>query len=75
MDSSPKPVAGKAMYDIGHAENVVSAAELEGMSPVEHRALFEASIVTDLNQTPTDLVERARARIEQRIAESESPRG
>lgn len=54
-------------------ENVVTAAELEAMSPAERRALFEASIVTNLDDAPRELVERARARVEQRIAESESP--
>jgi hypothetical protein len=56
-------------------ENVVTAAELEAMSPVERRAVFEASIITDLDKAPQGLVERARARIEQRIAESESQLG
>ena len=56
-------------------ENVVTAAELEAMSPAERRALFEASIITNLDDAPQGLVERARARVEQRIAESESPLG
>jgi hypothetical protein len=56
-------------------ENVVTAAELEEMSPIERRALFEASIVTNLDDAPRSLVDRARARVEQRIAESESQLG
>jgi hypothetical protein len=56
-------------------ENVVTAAELEAMSPAERRALFEASIITNLDDAPQGLVERARARVEQRIAESESSLG
>ena len=56
-------------------ENVVTAAELEAMTPAERRAVFEASIITDLDKAPQGLVERARARIEQRIAESESQLG
>ncbi len=56
-------------------KNVVTAAELEEMSPAERRAIFEASIITDLDKAPQGLVERARARIEQRIAESESQLG
>lgn len=56
-------------------ENVVTAAQLEDMSPAERHALFEASIVTDLDEAPQHLVERARARVEQRIAESESDLG
>jgi len=56
-------------------EHVVTAAELEKMSPAERRALFEASIVINLDEAPQGLVERARARVEQRIAESESQLG
>ena len=41
------------------------------MSPAERHALFEASIVTDLDEAPQHLVERARARAERHIAESE----
>lgn len=55
--------------------NVVTAAELAKMSPAERRAIFEASIVTDLDEAPQHLVERARARAEERIAESESQIG
>lgn len=53
----------------------MTAAELEEMSPTERRSLFEASIVTNLDDAPHDLVKRARARIEQHVAESESQLG
>jgi hypothetical protein len=56
-------------------ENVVTAAELEAMSPAERRAIFEASIITSVDDAPQKLVERARARVEKRIAESESQLG
>lgn len=56
-------------------EGVVTAAELEAMSPAERRALFEASIITSLDDAPQKLVARARARIEKRIVESESRLG
>lgn len=52
--------------------SVVTAAELETMSPAERRAIFEASIITDLDEAPKHLIDRARTRVEQRIAESES---
>ena len=55
------------------ASKVWTAAELEQMSPAERRAIFEASIVTDLDDAPRDLVERTRARVERMIADSESP--
>lgn len=53
----------------------MTAAELEAMSPTERRALFEASIITNLDDAPHKLVEWARAKVEQRIAESESQLG
>jgi hypothetical protein len=55
--------------------DVVTAAELEKMSPAERHALFEASIITDLDEAPQHLIERARARVERRIAEAESQLG
>lgn len=55
--------------------HVVTAAELEEMSPAERHAVFEASIVTDLDDAPQHLVERARARAEEHIAESKSQLG
>ncbi|MDE0135292.1 MAG: hypothetical protein OXH86_13585 [Acidimicrobiaceae bacterium] len=53
------------------AEDVVTAAELEKLSPAERHVLFEAGIVTDLDEAPSQLVERARSRVQQKIAESE----
>ncbi len=47
----------------------------EKLSPAERHALFNTSVVTDLDQAPPDLVERARLRIHQRIAQSEAHRG
>jgi hypothetical protein len=52
---------------------VRTAAELESMTPAERQALFEASIITDLAEAPVELVERARRRVEERIA-SDAPR-
>jgi len=55
--------------------NVVTAAELEQMTPAERHALFEASIISNLDDAPQHLVEQARARVAQGIAESESEIG
>ena len=55
--------------------NVVTAAQLEQMTPAERHALFEASIVTNLDDAPQHLIERARSRLEQHIVESESQLG
>ncbi len=63
------------VYDRVMSGHVVTAAELEEMSPAERHAVFEASIVTDLDDAPQRLVERARARAEQHIAESKSKLG
>jgi len=54
------------------ASKVWTAAELEQMSPAERRAIFDASIVTNLDDAPPELLARTRARIERMIAESES---
>lgn len=48
---------------------MITAEELERMSAAEQAAAFEASIVWDLDNAPQDLVARALARIEQRIAQ------
>lgn len=48
-----------------------TAAELEQMSPSERHAIFEASIVTDLDEVPPEFLARVRARVEKIIAETE----
>ena len=53
-------------------KRVVTAAELEKMTPAERAAHFEASIVRDLDQVPPRLLERAREAVERHIAETES---
>ncbi len=53
------------------AHKIWSAAELEQMTPAERDAIFEASIITDLNDAPPELLERTRRRVEQIIADAE----
>ena len=53
------------------ASRVWTAAELEQMSPSERHAIFEASIVTDLDEVPPEFLARVRARVEKIIAETE----
>ncbi len=49
------------------------AAELEQMTPAERHALFEASIVTDLESVAGDpLLERTRAKLEAMIAKADA---
>ena len=56
-------------------DDIVTAAELEKLSPAERHELLEASIVTDLDEAPSHLVEQARTRVQQSIAESDPKRG
>ena len=56
----------------GMEQKVWTAAELEKLSPAERHALFDASVVTDLDQAPEGLLQRVRTRIHQRIAQSEA---
>lgn len=51
---------------------ICKAEEFLKLTPAEQDALFAASIVTDVRQAPPGLVARARARLEERIANSES---
>jgi hypothetical protein len=51
---------------------VVTAAELEKMSPAEQQALFDASVVADLDQVPAEFLERVRLRLEQHIEQTKS---
>ena len=50
---------------------VWSAAELDEMTPAERKRIFEESIIWDLDDAPADLIERARRKVEKRIAETE----
>ena len=52
--------------------NVVTAAELEKMSPAEQQELFDATVVRDLDQVPAEFLERVRVRLERHIDQTES---
>jgi hypothetical protein len=54
------------------ASKIITAEELENMTPAERRAVFDASIVTDLDDAPPELLARTRQRVERLIADSES---
>ena len=47
---------------------MITAVELERMTPTERTAVFEAGIVWDLNDAPEALVARAREWAQERIA-------
>ena len=42
------------------------------MTPTQRQAAFDASIVTDLDNAPPELLDRTRRRVEQMSAESDS---
>ena len=55
---------------------VVTAAELEALSPAEQDELFQASVIRDLADVPPELqplLDRVRARVEDRIAGRDLP--
>jgi hypothetical protein len=58
---------------LGVADKVLTADEFERLSPAERDRIFQASIVRDLDDVPPEYLERVRARVEQRIAATESP--
>lgn len=50
----------------------MTAAELEKMSPAEQDALFDRSVVIDLDEVPAEFLARVRDRLEQHIDKTES---
>ena len=50
-----------------------TAEELERMTPAEQDAIFEASIVRNLDDVPKEFLVRVRARFEAHLAGTESP--
>jgi hypothetical protein len=47
---------------------IVTAAELDAMTPAERRQQFESSIVTDLDVLPPEYLTRVRTHLEATIA-------
>ena len=52
-------------------QKIWTAAELDEMTPAERKKIFDDSIIWDLDDAPPELIERARAKILKRIAETE----
>ena len=59
---------------LGMARRIVTADELEKMTPAEQDAHFEASIVRDLSTVSPEFRSRVRERVEQRAAEGKIPK-
>jgi hypothetical protein len=58
-DPMPKDILGRP---------ILTAADLDAMTPEQRRAAFEASIVTDLDQLPPDYLARLRTDAEELAA-------
>jgi hypothetical protein len=54
---------------------VVTAAQMDAMSPQERREVFRSRIVWDLSELPADYVAALRATAERRLAEREGAPG
>ncbi|MFT7601645.1 MAG: hypothetical protein ACI8TP_004604 [Acidimicrobiales bacterium] len=53
-------------------DRIWTAEELEALSPNERDAVIRSGFVTDPQKVPADLIERARAKTDARIAATES---
>ena len=60
-------------YNWVMAQKIWTAEELERMTPAEQDAIFDASIVRNLDQVPEEFLARVRARFEAHLAGTESP--
>jgi hypothetical protein len=60
-------------YNRVMAQKIWTAAELERMTPAEQDAIFDASVVRNLNDVPEEFLARVRARFEAHLAGTESP--
>lgn len=50
------------------SSKIWTAQELEQMTPAERQALFDASIVRDLDEVPTEFLDRIRTKVLEREA-------
>ena len=55
------------------AQNIWTAEEPERMTPAEQAAIFEASVLRNLDDIPKEFLARVRARFEAHLAGTESP--
>jgi len=52
-------------------QKIWTAEELDEMTPAERKKIFDDSIVWDLDEAPPELIEKARAKVLKRIADTE----
>ena len=60
-------------YDGLMAQKIWTAEELERMTPAEQEAIFDASLVRNLDDVPKEFLAKVRARFEAHLAGTESP--
>lgn len=60
-------------YDGLMAQKIWTAEELERMTPAEQDAIFNDSIVRNLDDVPNEFLARVQARFEAHLAGTESP--
>lgn len=53
------------------SDRIWTAAELEALSPNERDAVIRSGFVTDPNEVPNDLLDRARRKADARISATE----
>jgi len=56
------------------AKKIWTAEEIGKMTPQEQQALFDDSIVYDLEEVPTEFLDRVRAKVQTRISEADTPK-
>jgi hypothetical protein len=55
------------------AQKIWTAQELESMTPAEQDAIFDASIIRNLDDAPQDFLARVRQRFEDHLASQDTP--
>jgi hypothetical protein len=55
------------------SRKVWTAPEFERLSPAEQDAVFDSSVISDLDQVPAEFLDRVRRRFQERTSPSESP--
>ncbi|HMQ27386.1 MAG TPA: hypothetical protein PKA98_15450 [Acidimicrobiales bacterium] len=54
------------------ARKVWTAAELDELSPADRRRIFDENLVLDLDDVPSEFVDRVRARTVERISTTDT---
>ncbi len=60
-------------YSRNMARRIWTAEEFEAMTPAQQDEIFDAAVISDINDVPEELLARVRARLQERI-DSAPPR-